>query len=67
MTTDLLGTQLTASEEQVLAAYETLKKLAENPGLAPSTISNVRVALAALGVAVTDLALEYEHLTDLGC
>ncbi len=65
MATDLIATPLTDSEERLLAAYEALKSLAGD-ALPPCAGSNVRVALAALGVAVTDLGLVYEHLTDLG-
>ncbi|MDO9395780.1 MAG: hypothetical protein Q7T71_04485 [Herbiconiux sp.] len=67
MAVDLIGNELTAKEQQLLDAYEGLKALEAGGGLAPSTESNVRVALAALGVAVADLALCYEHLTDSSC
>ncbi|MFB2580612.1 hypothetical protein ACEXQD_05130 [Herbiconiux sp. P15] len=67
MAVDLIGNELTIKEQQLLDAYESLKALEAGGGLAPSTESNVRVALAALGVAVSDLALCYEHLTDSSC
>lgn len=67
MAVDLIGNKLTAQEERLLAAYEGLKALEAESGLAPSTESNVRVALSALGVAVGDLGLVYEHLTDRSC
>jgi hypothetical protein len=63
---DLLGNTLTADEQAVLDTYAALKDLAGRD-LPPCAAANVRVALAAVAVAVTDLALEFEHLTDLGC
>ena len=66
MTTDLLGTPLTASEAALLDVYDAAKRLATDEALAPTTRSNVLVATAALGVAVTGLGLRFEHLTDLG-
>lgn len=67
MAVDLIGNELTAKEQQLLDAYESLKALEAGGGLAPSTESNVRVALSALGIAVGDLGLVYEHLTDSNC
>jgi hypothetical protein len=64
--TDLLGTPLSTDEAALLDVYNRLKDLA-GTGLVPCAAANVRVALAAVAVAVTDLGLEYEHLTDLGC
>jgi len=66
MPTDLLGNSLTADESAVLGAYAALKDLAHRD-LAPCAAANVRVALVAVAVAVTDLGLDYEHLTDLAC
>ena len=66
MTTDLLDRALTPQETELLDVYRRLKAL-EGADLAPSTVSNVRIALAAVAVAVTDLALEYEHLLDHRC
>ncbi len=66
MTTDLLDRAMTPQETELLDIYRRLKAL-ESADLAPSTVSNVRVALAAVAVAVTDLALEYEHLLDQRC
>lgn len=66
MTTDLLGTPLTAAETDLLAAYRGVHALVERDDLPPAAAANARVALAALGVAVTDLALEFEHLIDVG-
>jgi len=63
---DLLGTPLAADEAALLDVYSRLKDLA-GQDLVPCAAANVRVALAAVAVAVTDLGLEYEHLTDLAC
>ena len=65
MSTDLLGTELTADEQRVLAVYDELKALCECD-LAPNAAANVRAALALMHNAVNGLALRYEHLTDLG-
>jgi hypothetical protein len=65
MTTDLLGNQLTADEERLLHVYNELKALCEQD-LPPNAHANVRAALALMHNVVAGLALEYEHLTDLG-
>jgi hypothetical protein len=65
MTRDLLGNDLSASEEQLLAVYEQLKALCAED-LPPVAASNLRAALALVHQAVNGLALEYEHLTDIG-
>ena len=65
MSTDLLGHELTAEEERLLAVYEELKALCE-VDLPPNAAANVRAALALMHNAVNGLALTYEHLTDLG-
>jgi Family of unknown function (DUF6052) len=62
---DLLGNRLTASEERLLAVYQELKALCEQD-LDPIAHANVRAALALMHQVVNGLALEYEHLTDLG-
>ncbi|WP_432563584.1 DUF6052 family protein [Kineococcus sp. SYSU DK003] len=66
MSTDLLGTPLTADEHTLVEVYTTLKDLAARD-LPPCAAANVRAALAAVAVAVTDLALDFEHLADLAC
>jgi len=63
---DLLGAQLTANEERILAVYEELKSLAALPDLPPNAHANVLAALALMHNAVNGLALSYEHLSDLG-
>ncbi len=65
MTVDLLGNELTASEARLLAVYEELKALCAED-LAPNVAANLRSALALVHQAVNGLALEYEHLSDLG-
>lgn len=66
MTTDLIGTPLTEPESALLAAYHTLEELMARQDLPPAAASNTRIALTALNIAVTDLALHYQHLTDTG-
>ena len=65
MSVDLLGNELTESELRLLGVYEDLKALCEDD-LPPVAAANVRAALALIHQAVNGLALEYEHLTDLG-
>ena len=65
MTQDLLGNEMNASEERLLAVYEELKALCTED-LPPVAASNVRAALALMHNVVNGLALEYEHLSDLG-
>ena len=65
MTTDLLGSELTEAEARLLAVYEELKSLC-GEDLSPNAHANVRAALALMHNAVTGLALQYEHLSDLG-
>lgn len=64
--TDLLGRTLTDSERDVLAAYESLKRLAASEDLPPCAARNVRKALACLWQASNDLDLQFEQLYDLG-
>jgi hypothetical protein len=65
MTVDLLGSELTPAESRLLAVYEELKSLC-GEDLTPNAHANVRAALALMHNVVTGLALEYEHLSDLG-
>jgi hypothetical protein len=60
-----LGNELTASEQRLLAVYEELKALC-GEDLPPVAAANTRAALALMHQVVNGLALEYEHLTDLG-
>jgi hypothetical protein len=66
MSVDLLGSELTASEERLLAVYEELKALCRDEALPPVAQANVRAALALMHNVVNGLALRYEHLSDLG-
>jgi hypothetical protein len=65
VTLDLLGHQMSAAEERLLAVYEELKALCSED-LPPVAHANVRAALALMHNVVNGLGLEYEHLTDLG-
>jgi hypothetical protein len=64
VTLDLLGREMSASEERLLAVYEELKALCAED-LPPVAHANVRAALALIHNVVNGLGLEYEHLTDL--
>ncbi len=65
MTQDLLGNQISATDERLLGVYNELKALCDED-LPPVAAANVRAALALMHNVVNGLALEYEHLTDLG-
>jgi Family of unknown function (DUF6052) len=65
MSVDLLGNELTEPEQRLLDLYEGLKRLCADD-LPPVAAANVRAALALIHQAVNGLALEYEHLPDLG-
>ena len=62
---DLLGQELSASEQRLLALYEELKALCAED-LPPLAHANVRAALALMHNVVNGLALKYEHLSDVG-
>jgi len=64
--TDLIGRPTEPAEDALLAIYAGLRELAARDDLAPCVTANVRSALAALSNAVNDLALDYEHLLDVG-
>ncbi len=66
MTTDLIGRDLGGDERELLDLYSRLRVMAARDDLAPCVTANVRVALAALAIAVTDLGLDFEHLLDVG-
>ncbi len=66
VSTDLLGRPLTAVEAELLDLYQRLKALLGRDDLEPCTRAAVRNALVALWNGVNDLALEHEHLIDLG-
>ena len=62
---DLIGNELTPTEARLLAVYEELKALC-NEDLPPNANAGVRASLALMHNIVNGLALEYEHLSDLG-
>jgi hypothetical protein len=62
---DLLGNELSPTEARLLAVYEELKALCAED-LPPNASAGVRSALALMHNVVNGLALEYEHLSDLG-
>jgi hypothetical protein len=64
--TDLLGKPLTEQEQELLNAYEALKKLAAQSDLPPCVARNVRKALACLWQGTNDLDLQFEQLYNLG-
>lgn len=66
MSVDLLGRDCEPHEEKLIEIYERLKAIVDDDALAPATRSNLLVALAATGVAVTGLGLRFEHLIDQG-
>ena len=66
VTTDLLGRDLSAAEEAVLEVYQRLRAVIARDDLPPCAAASLRHALSHAAVAVTDLALVYEHLTDDG-
>jgi len=63
--TDLLGRELTPAEATVLDVYQRLRAAVARDDLPPAAAANLRQALACTAVAATDLALVFEHLTDL--
>jgi hypothetical protein len=65
MPKDLLGRDMTELETRLLDLYGQLKELSSQD-LDPCVDANVRAATAAMWNAVNDLALEHEHLVDLG-
>ena len=65
MSVDLLGNELTPTEQRLLAIYEELKALCAED-LPPNASAGVRASLALMHNVVNGLGLEYEHLSDLG-
>jgi hypothetical protein len=63
---DLLGRPMTPQEAQVLAIYESLKKMAADPLLPPCAERNVKKALASMWQVVNDLDLKFEQLYEVG-
>jgi len=65
VTVDLLGRELSPSEQRLLAVYEELKSLCAED-LPPNAHCGVRASLALMHKVVNGLTLEYEHLNDVG-
>jgi hypothetical protein len=65
VTVDLLGNELSPTEQRLLAVYEELKALCAED-LPPNANAGVRASLSLMHNIVNGLALEYEHLSDLG-
>lgn len=65
MTADLLGNELNPTEARLLSVYEELKALCAED-LPPNAHAGVRASLSLMHNIVNGLALEYEHLSDLG-
>jgi hypothetical protein len=63
---DLLGREMTDGEQRILDVYDGLRALAGDDSLPPIAQTNARAALALMHNVVNGLALDYEHLTDLG-
>jgi Family of unknown function (DUF6052) len=63
---DLIGGEVSATEERLLNVYEELKALCADAELPPIAAANVRASLALMHNVVNGLALKYEHLSDLG-
>lgn len=63
---NLFEQPLTATDEELLAIYTSLKAMAGRPDLAPCVERNVKKALACMWQVVNDLNLEYEQLYDVG-
>lgn len=64
--TDLLGKPLSTDEQEMLALYEALKKLAARADLPPCAARNIRQALASMWQATNDLGLQFEQLYEYG-
>lgn len=54
---DILGTELTASEQRLVDAYDALAKLHGDPELAPTAKAGLAEAIASLWQVLNNLAL----------
>ena len=63
--TDLLDRPLTAQEREIVEVHDRLRRLLHED-LPPCAAANLRAALAAVAIVVTDLGLRFEHLLDEG-
>jgi hypothetical protein len=66
MTTDLLGSDATPTEEELLDLYRRCRALLARDDLDPCVRAGVRAAAVGLWNVVNDLGLEHEQLIDLG-
>jgi hypothetical protein len=66
VTTDMLGHDAGATEEELLDLYRRCKALLARDDLDPCVRAGVRAAAVGLWNVVNDLALENEQLIDLG-
>ncbi|HEY2956863.1 MAG TPA: hypothetical protein VGM21_01450 [Actinomycetota bacterium] len=66
MTTDLLGSDATPTEEELLDLYRRCRALLARDDLDPCVRAGVRAATVGLWNVVNDLGLEHEQLIDLG-
>jgi hypothetical protein len=66
MTTDLLGRDASATEDELLELYRRCKALLARDDLDPCVRAGVRAATVGLWNVVNDLGLDYEQLIDLG-
>ncbi len=66
MTTDLLGRETSATEDELLELYRRCKALLGRDDLDPSVRAGVRAATIGLWNVVNDLGLDHEQLLDLG-
>lgn len=63
---DLLGRDLDDVEREIADLYVRAKALLARDDLPPCASANVRAVTAALGLLVSDLAIDWEDLSDLG-
>jgi hypothetical protein len=66
MTTDLLGRETSATEDELLELYRRCKALLGRDDLDPCVRAGVRAAAIGLWNVVNDLGLDHEQLIDLG-
>lgn len=66
MSTDLLGSQTSATEAELLDLYRRCKALLARDDLDPCVRAGVRAATIGLWNVVNDLCLDHEQLLDLG-
>ncbi|MHC4514859.1 MAG: hypothetical protein ACYTGW_17515 [Planctomycetota bacterium] len=60
-TTDLLGTELSADEQEILALYQKLKELSARPNLPPAVLMNVKQAMVMMWNACLSQDLMFEE------